>query len=211
MRVYLQQSHVRTEGPVDDIGIESTSRLTYSMTAAGADMKQKGLENRAVLYVRVSTDDQANGPFNLRNQEQRCHDYCKQMGWQVVKVFIDRGESARSADRPEFQEMLSFCKAHRLDISCVIVQDLSRFARNIQDQAQTMADLLAIGILVRSANETNIDETASGKLAASILGSFNEYFSNSLSEKMKQRTRDAVAAGRFPWKAPIGYLNLSGE
>jgi site-specific DNA recombinase len=169
------------------------------------------LRKGAVLYVRVSTEDQATGPFNLSNQEKRCRELCMQRGWPVVGVFVDPGESARSADRPEFKKMLAFCKSHRREVRYVIVQDLSRFARNLQDQAQTMADLLRIEILVRSANEGNVDETASGKLAASLVGGFNEYFSNSLSEKMKDRTRDAVAAGRFPWRAPIGYLNVGGK
>ena len=172
---------------------------------------KKGQENGAVLYVRVSTDEQADGPFNLINQEKRCSELCKQRGWPVVDVFIDRGESARSADRPEFKRMLAFCKTRRREVRYVVVQDLSRFARNLRDQVQAMAELLRIGILVRSANETNIDETASGKLAASILGGFNEYFSNSLSEKMKDRTRDSAASGRFPWRAPVGYVNIGGK
>ncbi len=172
---------------------------------------KKGQENEAVLYVRVSTDEQANGSLNLSNQERRCRELCKQRGWPVVEVFIDRGESARSADRPEFQQMLTFCREHRRQVRYVVVQDLSRFARNLQDQAQTMAELLHIGILVRSANETNVDESASGKLAANIVGGFNEYFSHSLSEKMKDRTRDAVASGRFPWRAPVGYINVGGK
>src|SRR5271168_1708062 len=174
-------------------------------------MKKKGQGNGAVLYLRVSTSEQAVGPLNLINQEKRCRELCKQRGWEVIEVFVDPGESARSADRPEFQRMLTFCKGHRHKIGYVVVQDLSRFARNLQDQAQTMADLLRNGILVRSANETNVDETASGKLAASIVGGFNEYFSNSLSEKMKDRTRDSVLAGRFPWRAPVGYRNIGGK
>jgi site-specific DNA recombinase len=133
--------------------------------------REKG--NGAVLYVRVSTDEQASGPLNLSNQEKCCRDLCKQRGWPVMEVFIDPGESARSADRPEFKRMLAFCKKHRQQVRYVVVQDLSRFARNVQDQAQTMADLLTINVLLRSATETNVDETASGKLAASIVGSFN--------------------------------------
>ena len=172
---------------------------------------KKGQGNGAVLYVRVSTDEQASGPLNLSNQEKRCRDYCKQRELPVVAVFIDPGESARSADRPEFQQMLSFCKAHRREVHYVVVQDLSRFARNLQDQAQSIGDLLRVGVLVRSTYESNIDETAAGKLAANIFGGFNQYFSDALSEKMHDRTRQSAAAGRFPWRAPIGYLNIGGK
>src|ERR1700730_8489521 len=135
---------------------------------------QKGQENGAVLYVRVSADEQAVGPLNLSNQEKRCREYCEQRGWTVMAVFTDPGESARSVDRPEFQRMLTYCKTHRREVRYVVVQDLSRFARNNQDQAQTISELGRIGVLLRSTYETNIDETAAGTLAANIFGTFNQ-------------------------------------
>ena len=173
-------------------------------------MKQ-GQGTGAVLYVRVSTDEQANGPFNLGNQERLCREYCRQHGWSVEEVFVDPGESARTVERPEFQRMLAYCKTHRRRIGYVVVQDLSRFARNNSDQAQTIAELGRIGVLLRSTYDTNIDESAGGKLSANIFGTFNQYFSDALSEKMKDRTRQSVMAGRFPWRAPIGYRNVGGK
>jgi site-specific DNA recombinase len=172
---------------------------------------QKGQENGAVVYVRVSTDEQANGPLNLGNQEKRCREYCKQHGWSVLEVFIDPGESARSVERPEFKRMLAYCRTHRRKVQYVVVQDLSRFAHNLQDQAQTISELERIGVLLRSTYESNIDETAAGKLAANIFGTFNQYFSGALSEKMRDRTRQSVSAGRFPWRVPIGYRNVGGK
>src|ERR1039457_5129011 len=141
---------------------------------------KKGKGNGAVLYVRVSTDEQANGPLNLRNQEKRCRDYCQQKSLPVLQVFVDPGESARSVERPEFQRMLAYCRTHRHEVGYVVVQDLSRFARNNQDQAQTIVELLRIGVLLRSTYESNIDGRAAGRLAANIFGTFNQYFSDAL-------------------------------
>jgi site-specific DNA recombinase len=174
-------------------------------------MPKKKQENGAVLYVRVSTDEQANGPLNLVNQENRCRNFCVQKGLPVLKVFVDSGESARTAERPEFQKMLKYCKANRRKVAYVVVQDLSRFARNVQDQAAAIYELGRNGIMLRSTYEPNIDESAAGSLAANIYGAFHQYFSDSLSERMKERTRQAVSAGRFPWKAPIGYLNTGAK
>ena len=165
-------------------------------------------EKGAVLYIRVSTTEQAEGPLNLINQKQRCQDYCTQKKLPVLAVFTDPGESARTADRPQFQEMLRFCRAHRNQVGFVVVQDLSRFARNLRDMTDTIESLFRIGVLVRSVYEGNVDETASGKLSAHFLGGINEYFSNSLSEKQRDNTRKLVAAGLFPWRAPIGYKNV---
>jgi site-specific DNA recombinase len=162
----------------------------------------------AVIYVRVSTDEQAQGPLNLENQEKRCREYCERKGLPVGAIFVDPGESARSTDRPEFRRMLDYCKAHRREVRYVVVQDLSRFARNLLDQADAIRELRNHGVLLRSTYESNIDETAAGKLAANIHGAFNQYFSDSLSEKMRDRMLASVAAGRFPWPAPIGYRNV---
>jgi len=55
--------------------------------------------------------------------------------------------------------------------------------------------------------EPNVDDTAAGRMAAGVHGVFNQYFSDALSEKMKERSAASVRAGRWPWAAPIGYLN----
>jgi len=79
------------------------------------------MSEHAVIYLRVSTKEQAEDPHNLENQEKRCRAHCQQMGLNVLHVFIDRGESARTSDRPEFQRMLAFCKTARNNVRYVVV------------------------------------------------------------------------------------------
>jgi site-specific DNA recombinase len=107
--------------------------------------------------------------------------------------------------------MLSFCRVNRNYVRYVVVQDLSRFARNHKDQAEAIYDLGRSGARLRSTYESNIDETAAGQLAANIFGAFNQFFSDSHSEKQRDRKRQAVAAGRVPWRAPIGYVNVNAK
>jgi DNA invertase Pin-like site-specific DNA recombinase len=57
------------------------------------------------------------------------------------------------AERPRFQEMLPFCKQHRQEVGYVIVQNLSRFARNHADQSRFLADLYRAEIELLSAHE----------------------------------------------------------
>ena len=126
-----------------------------------------------------------------------------------VAEFVDRGESARTDDRPQFKRMLTFCKANRQKISHLIVADLSRLARNVLDQGQTVVLLTELNIKLVSVDEPNLDESAAGKLLKNVLGSMNQFFSDSLSEKTKLRMKAVVNEGRFPWPAPIGYLNVN--
>lgn len=137
---------------------------------------KKGQGNGAVVYVRVSTTEQANGPLNLSNQEKRCRDHCNQKMLPVVAVFVDPGESARTTDRPAFQRMLTFCKEHRREIKYVVVQDLSRFSRDNGDQAKAIVELRKLGILVRSVCEPNVDETAAGKTRRKYFGGLQPVF-----------------------------------
>ena len=162
----------------------------------------------AVAYLRVSTDEQANSALSLPSQQKTCENVARTKQLPILHIFIDPGESARTAQRPAFQEMVRFCKQHRHEVGYVIVQNLSRFARNHRDQSHFLADLYRAGISLISAYEPQVDETPTGKLAANILGSFNQYFSDDLSVRMRDRCRAAVIAGRWPWPAPPGYVNV---
>ena len=162
----------------------------------------------AVVYVRVSTKEQANSPHNLENQTNECKSVCEGLRPSTVVTFIDPGESARSMDRPEFQRLLDFCRKNKRSFGHVIVQDLSRLARNAAGQSEALELLWTLGYIVHSRREGDITKTAAGKLAANIMGSFNQHYSDSLSERMADRCRAALINGRWPFPAPLGYINV---
>jgi site-specific DNA recombinase len=114
---------------------------------------QSRITNGVVLYIRVSTDEQAQDPLNLEKQQQSCLDYCGRQHLNVVRIFIDPGESARTSDRPQFQAMLRYCAVKSNHVSFVVVQDLSRFARNQFDQGDAIRRLRDCGVVLRSTFE----------------------------------------------------------
>jgi site-specific DNA recombinase len=160
----------------------------------------------AILYIRVSTPEQAAGNYSLVTQEAKERNLCREKGLAVLKLFTDE-DSARTDDRPEFKRMMAYCRQHRKDISHVIVSDLSRLARNVLDQGNTSVELSGMGIQLISVDEPNLDESAAGKLLKNVLGSMNQFFSDSLSEKTKFRMKAGVEKGRWLWVAPLGYKN----
>ena len=88
----------------------------------------------AVSYLRVSTREQAERGgteegFSIPAQRDANRRKATSIGALVVKEFVDRGESARSANRPELQRMLRYLK-DTPDIDYVIVHKLDRLARN---------------------------------------------------------------------------------
>ena len=95
----------------------------------------------AVTYIRVSTKRQAekggmDEGFSIPAQREANQRKAESMGAYIVKEFADRGESAKTADRPALQEMLEYLMTHRVDY--VIVHKLDRLARNRSDDVEVM-------------------------------------------------------------------------
>ena len=74
----------------------------------------------AVIYCRVSTTEQVEGT-SLGYQEKVCKEYAEKKGYHVLKVFIEEGESAKTADRTQLNSMLAYCeKFHKEKYSMVV-------------------------------------------------------------------------------------------
>jgi site-specific DNA recombinase len=149
----------------------------------------------AVGYVRTSTVEQANTNNSLPVQTGKFQNFCVNSSLQQLEVFVDKQSAGTANERPQFQEMLAYCRKHHKKISCVVVSDLSRFARNVADQGASIAELKRLGIETVSVDEPMVDDTAAGKLAANMLGVFNQYFSDSLAEKTKFRMQQRSNRG----------------
>src|SRR5690349_2839245 len=90
------------------------------------------MAEEAVIYTRVSTEEQAKGGTSLAAQKAACLEYCERQGYEVGKVFVEEGESAKSANRTQLKSMLEYCRT-RKEIKVVVVHKLDRFARNAGD------------------------------------------------------------------------------
>jgi site-specific DNA recombinase len=162
----------------------------------------------ALVYIRISDEEQGRrNAANLPVQQKKATDHGTRLGLPILKVFSDE-ESARTQEREGLQKLLGYCREHRGKVSHVIVADLSRLARNVADQGMLIGRLADIGVTLLSVDEPHIDRTAAGKLSANLLGSVNQFYSDVLSERVRYRMGEAVKAGRFVWRAPLGYRNV---
>jgi site-specific DNA recombinase len=164
---------------------------------------------RAVVYCRVSSADQVEN-YSLGTQEAGCRTHCERQGWEVDRVFVERGESAKTADRTEFQAMLSYCRKSKGRVQFVVVYNLSRFARNQYDHHAVRALLHSLGITLRSVTEP-VDDGISGQLMEGILAAFHEFDNAKRREAAITGMRAAVKDGRWCWHPPFGYVNNGGE
>ena len=92
-------------------------------------MTKQSAACRAVLYLRLSRDDDNRGESeSIQNQRALLREYAARQGFSVIEEYIDDGWSGTSFDRPRFQDMLRDMERHRFDI--VLVKDLSRLGRD---------------------------------------------------------------------------------
>lgn len=162
-----------------------------------------------LIYLRVSTKEQAEGGYSIPAQREACVKYIADKGWNLVGEFADCGESARSVDRPELQEMLSKVKSDE-SIDAVVVHKLDRLARNIEDHAGIRAMFRNNEVQLISVSE-NLEDSASGKLVEGILAAIAEFYSANLSGEVKKGMREKVRQGGWPNQAPFGYRNVRGK
>ena len=183
--------------------------------AVGADpfaaMAAQLTPKRAVSYIRVSTREQAQRGgseegFSLPAQREANKRKAQSMGALVVKEFADRGESARSANRPELQKMLAYLKEDG-GIDYVIVHKLDRLARNRADDVEINRAFEEAGVRLVSTSE-NIDQTPGGMLLHGIMSSIAEFYSRNLANEVIKGMGEKARNGGTLGKAPLGYVNV---
>jgi len=178
--------------------------------ATTTNQPDDGARARALIYLRVSTKDQAEAGrdvegYSIPAQREACRRRAETLDADVADEFVDRGESARSSDRPELQRMLTHVSDHSIDY--LIVHKVDRLARNRSDDVTIHMALQAAGVRLVSCSE-NIDETPSGMLLHGIMSSIAEFYSRNLaSEVIKGSVQKAKAGGTIS-KAPCGYVNV---
>lgn len=160
---------------------------------------------RAVIYSRVSTKEQVSN-LSLATQQKVCREYCEREGFSVAAVFVEEGESAKSARRTKLIEMLAYCRSARPRIDALVVHSLSRFSRDVFNHHQIRNALLASGTTLRSATET-LDNSPSGKLVENLIAGVAQFENDVKSQRTVQGMQEANRLGRWTWTAPLGYLN----
>ena len=159
----------------------------------------------ALIYRRVSTEEQSDN-FSLGTQLTACQRWCEQNGYRVGQVFTDAGKSAKSTNRPAFLAMLKHARKHKATIDAVLVYAVSRFSRNTLDHQVVRHRLTKWNIALRSATEP-IDDTSSGFMVEGMMSTFSQWDNILRSERTVTGMKASVQAGRWAWRAPIGYLN----
>jgi len=157
----------------------------------------------AAIYVRVSTQDQAQHGFSLDAQQEALINYAKAIGYDLFRIYRDEGKSAKDLKRPEMQQMLK--DAQDKKFSAIFIYKLDRFSRSIKDLILTIDQLKTWGIDFISLQDKIETASASGKLMFHILSAFAEFERNIIGDRTKFGMERKAKEGGVVTKAPLGY------
>lgn len=166
---------------------------------------------RTALYVRVSTQEQANEGYSVGEQEERLKAYCTAKGWTVYKVYTDGGFSGANTERPALKQMLIDIKNKK--VNAVVVYKLDRLSRSQKDTLLLIEDeFLKNNVEFVSMSENFDTSTPFGRAMIGILSVFAQLEREQIRERM-QMGLDARAREGF-WHGggydPIGYDYIDG-
>ena len=173
-------------------------------------MKQDYNNNRAVIYLRVSSKGQEENGFSLDAQEKMCKEYAEKENLQVVKIWKGAESAWGKIERANFKEMITYVKKNS-DIKHIIFDIEDRMTRNYRDKLDI--DELVFGglnITVHFARTHSIygaDASPDKKFALNIGVAVSAKLSDDISRKTTMGMTEKAEQGLYPSCAPIGYLN----
>ena len=166
-------------------------RIIRRVTPAPPTRPPKRL--RVAAYARVSMDKDAMF-HSLSTQVSYYNTYIQRNPvWEFAGVYADNACTGTRADRPEFQRLLVDCRAGKIDR--IITKSVSRFARNTLALLQVTRELKGLGIDVYFEKENMHSLGGDGELMLSLLASFAQEESYSVSENCKWQIRKRFEQG----------------
>ena len=161
---------------------------------------------KSIIYCRVSTKDQADTGYSLEAQRKECTKFALNNDLEVDKIFIERGESAKTQDRTKLLEMIEYSVKNKKKLSALIIWKYDRLARNLSDQTELVKNFSQLNIRVLSVTENN-ENSSMGNLMRNIIGSFAQFENDVKSERTIIGMKQAIQEGRYCGPAPTGYSN----
>ena len=159
-----------------------------------------------ILYVRVSTDEQAGRGYSLRDQEQKLINYCQNNNLNILEIFRE-DYSAKTFKRPEFKKLLDFCKKNKKEVHQLIFIKWDRFSRNTGESYQMISIFNELAIEVNAIEQPLDLSIPEQGLMLAVYLSIPQVENHRRSLNVISGMRRAFKEGRYVGSAPKGYEN----
>lgn len=163
---------------------------------------------KAVLYARVSSDEQERQGFSIPAQVKFLREYAQKNNIAIVREFTE-SETAKKSGRKEFNAMVKFLKSSK-DVNAILVEKTDRLYRNPSDYG--LIDESQFEIHFVKEHEI-LDENASShqKFVHGLKVLIAKNFIDNLREETRKGLKEKAEEGIFPNRAPYGYKNVRND
>lgn len=168
------------------------------------------MKKKAILYIRVSTDEQAEKGYSLSDQEERLYRHCERNDFEVVKTYQE-DYSAKTLQRPALTQLRAFAKKHKKEIDALVFVKWDRLSRNTRDSYFLIDEFKELGIetiAIEQPLDMNVPES---KIMLAIYVTTPEVENDRRSLNVSRGMRRAKKTGRWVATAPLGYKNSRDE
>ena len=164
----------------------------------------------ADLYIRVSTDEQADKGYSQRDQEERLRKYCDLYAMQVRNVIYE-DHSAKTFNRPAWKKLLLDLRKYKGKSHLVLFTKWDRFSRNAGDAYQMISTLRRLGVEPQAIEQPLDLSVPENKMMLAFYLAAPEVENDRRALNVIRGMRRAKKEGRWMGQAPIGYKNRITE
>jgi site-specific DNA recombinase len=157
---------------------------------------------RAILYARVSTDEQARSGYSLGQQLEALRAYCQREGYEIFEEVQDPGQSGASLERPGMDRVRDLVAAG--GVSVILAQDRDRFAREPAYHYLLRREFEEHGTKIRALNDRG-DDSPEGELTDGILDQLAKFERAKTAERSRRGKLAKARQGKIIAKHTPNY------
>ncbi len=162
---------------------------------------------KAIGYIRVSSEDQAESGLSLEHQRTRIAAYCVAADVELVAIHEDAGRSAKDMNRPGLADAMAAIKAGAAD--ALVILKLDRLTRSVRDLGELVSFFDKTGAALVAVQDSINTSTAAGRLVLNVLGSVAQWEREAIGERTAaalavKRERKEKTGGTVPYGFELG-------
>src|SRR5450432_1048834 len=158
---------------------------------------------RAIGYMRVSTDKQADRGVSLDAQTEKIRAMALVHDAELIEIIVEAGESAKSLNRPGMQRLLALIDSG--EVQTVIVAKLDRLTRSVKDLCELLERFERRGVALISVAESLDTGSAAGRLVLNIMTSVSQWEREAIGERTRDAMRHKRSQGQCVGNIEFGY------
>ncbi len=167
------------------------------------------MKQRAILYTRVSTDEQNNG-YSPADQKERLIKYCDQNNIEIVAFYHD-DESGKSFNRPQWLNIMNYLKKNSSSVDLLLFIKWDRFSRNVAEAYITINALQKFGVEPQAIEQPLDFDIPEQKIMLAIYLAAPEVDNDRRALNVFHGMRRAKKEGRWLGNCPKGYKNTRDD